>query len=100
MEQLAPLLTKRRPTRKQTSERGELLQFFTDKINADRKGTKYKPLPVAAIAVKLAHLKLADLYYLKSVCGGRGAARQAVRGDVLVELKSISSHNLCCATFH
>jgi hypothetical protein len=68
MEQLALLLTKPRPARKRTSERAELVQFFTDKINADRRGTKYKPLPVAAIAVKLAHLKLPDLYYLKSVC--------------------------------
>lgn len=51
-----------------SSERGDLLQYFTDRINERRKGTKFKPLTIRAIAVKLSHLGLRDLYYLKSVC--------------------------------
>jgi hypothetical protein len=50
------------------SERGDLIKFFTDKVNADRDGKKYRKLPISAIAVKLSHLSLADLYYLKSDC--------------------------------
>ena len=56
----------RRPDRR--TERGELLRYFTDKINADRDGNRFKKLPVAAVGVKLSHLALADLYYLKSTC--------------------------------
>ena len=50
-----------------TSERAELIGLFTDKINAERKGTKYKKLPARAIAVKLSHLSVSDCYYLKSI---------------------------------
>jgi hypothetical protein len=52
---------------KRTSERGDLLEYFTAEANRERRG-KYKALPVRFYAVKLSHLKTADLYYLKSVC--------------------------------
>ena len=52
---------------KAKDERSELIGFFTDKVNETRTG-KYKPLSYRAIAVKLGHLKLPDLYYLKSTC--------------------------------
>lgn len=67
MERISSLF-KPRAASKPTSERAELLQFFLDKVNAARRGTKYKPLRPAALAVKLSHLKLPDLYYLKSTC--------------------------------
>lgn len=54
-------------TEKRKTERGELLEFFLGKINTERKGTKYKPLTIRALAVKLGHLQLKDLYYMKSV---------------------------------
>lgn len=50
------------------SERAELIGFFTDNLNAARVGTRWKPLSPAAVAAKVAHLSLADLYYFKSVC--------------------------------
>jgi hypothetical protein len=50
------------------TERGSLIQFFTEHVNADRDGKRYKKLPIAAIAVKLSHLSVPDLYFLKSVC--------------------------------
>jgi hypothetical protein len=49
------------------SERAELIGFFADEINKERKGTKYKPVTYRYIAVKLSHIKSrSDLYYLKS----------------------------------
>jgi len=67
MKQIASLLPKLPPS-KRGSERGDLLQFFTDTLNHTRDGKKFKKLSVAAVAVKLSHLNLSDLYYLRSVC--------------------------------
>jgi len=50
------------------SERSELVGYFTEKINQQREGTKYRPLTPRAIAIKLGHLNLTDIYYLKSIC--------------------------------
>ncbi len=56
------------PPQKSYSERADLIQQFTDEINKERVGTKYKPLSCRAVAVKLGHLKeLGDLYYFMSV---------------------------------
>lgn len=53
------------------SERGDLLDYFVEKINNDRKGTKYKPVKISYVAFRVGHLKkLQDLYYLKSLCDG------------------------------
>ena len=41
---------KARKSTKANSERAELIGMFTDKINAERRGTKYKKLPVRAVA--------------------------------------------------
>ena len=68
MKPIASLLERKQSKLGYRTERGDLLQFFLDKLNAARKGTKYKPLTPAALAVKLSHLKLPDLYYLKSSC--------------------------------
>ncbi len=53
---------------KRVSERGELLEYFTNGVNASRDGKRFKKLPISAIAVKLQGLKLSDLYYLRSIC--------------------------------
>ena len=49
-----------------TSERAELVGYFTDEVNRERDGKKYKKLTPRYIAVKLAHLSVSDLYYMKS----------------------------------
>lgn len=67
MESIKSLITGLQQ-QKHGTERGELLEFFTAKINATRDGKKYKKLHIAAIAVKLSHIPTKDLYYLKSVC--------------------------------
>jgi hypothetical protein len=87
MEPIGSLL-KQRPAHKPTSERAELLQFFLDKLSAARRGTKYKPLTPAALAVRLSHLKLADLYYLKSTCLDAERDGKPFSAIFLVELKS------------
>lgn len=70
MKQIASLFAhpKYKAPQKRTSERGDLLEYFTSNVNTARIGTKFKKLPISAVAVRLQGLKLADLYYLKSVC--------------------------------
>jgi hypothetical protein len=54
------------PKPKRSSERGDLLEYFTARINRDRDGKKFKKLPISAMAWKLKGLTLKDLYYMKS----------------------------------
>ena len=51
-----------------TSERASVIQQFTEEINQEREGTKYKLLTGKVIAIKLSHLKLQDLYTFLSLC--------------------------------
>lgn len=44
--------------------RHKMLDEMVARINVDRRGTKYKPLSVKAIAVKTAHLSLDDMGFL------------------------------------
>jgi hypothetical protein len=50
------------------SERGYLLDYFWQHVNAERDGIKYKKMPIGAVAAKLKGLELRDLYYLQSIC--------------------------------
>lgn len=50
------------------SERAELIGKFTDRLNESRKGSQFKPLTYPAIAFKLSHLSVSDLYFLWSTC--------------------------------
>lgn len=52
-----------------TNERQEIIYKFTETINNERYGTKYKPITGKAVACKLGHLKdNATLYYFLSQC--------------------------------
>ena len=51
-----------------TNERQLLIKDFLDKINAERKGTKYKQLTARAVAIKLSHLSSFDLKYFYKKC--------------------------------
>jgi hypothetical protein len=46
---------------KRGSERADLIRQFVEKINACRAGTKYKLVEPRVIAVKTAHLNMAEL---------------------------------------
>ena len=59
------LLPKRK--NKATSERAELVGWFVDNINAERRGTKWKPVTAKYIGFKLSYLSKQDLYYMQSV---------------------------------
>lgn len=50
------------------SERADLIGRFHTKLNAERVGTKYKPLSVKFVAVKLGHLSVSDLYFFYKKC--------------------------------
>ena len=50
------------------SERGDLLTFFTSKINDQRKNTKYKQLSISYIGNLLSVYSTGDLYYLQRKC--------------------------------
>jgi hypothetical protein len=55
-------------TKKHSSERGDLIDYFTNEINLERNGTNFKKITPRVVAIKLGGLSLTDLYYLKSVC--------------------------------
>ena len=51
------------------SERADIVYQFTEAINNERYGTKYKPITGRGVAMKLSHLKdNATLYYFLSQC--------------------------------
>ena len=61
-------LMARTPTSKATSERAEFIGMFLDKINEERVGTKYKPLEVSVVAMKVSHVPTGDLYAFYKQC--------------------------------
>jgi len=66
MEPINSFLRRPKPVRAANSERAELIGYFTDEVNKERDGKKWKKLTPRYIAVKLAHLSKSDLYYLKN----------------------------------
>lgn len=54
--------------RKRMSERSLMIERLLNRLNSDRKGTKYPPLKASGLAYKLSHVKTRDLYHLWSIC--------------------------------
>ena len=54
--------------KKRGSERDDLIGQFIEKINSRQRLEKKKEYLASFIAYKLSHLKVKDLYYLKSIC--------------------------------
>jgi hypothetical protein len=54
-------------------------------VNTDRKGTKYKPLPIKVFAVKTGHLNLTDLDYLVKQMRASGAPGKVFFGALKVK---------------
>ena len=50
------------------SERADLIGRFHTKLNAERLNTKYKPLSIKFVAVKVGHLSVSDLYFFWKQC--------------------------------
>src|SRR5574343_2112335 len=51
-----------------TNERQAVISDFVEEINAERIGTKWKPITPRAVAIKLSHVDLDDLYAFLSMC--------------------------------
>jgi len=51
-----------------TTERGEMLEMFLDKLNPARIADGYKPYTIKRIAVLLAHIPTDDLYAFYRQC--------------------------------
>ena len=50
------------------TERGELLQYFRQRLNVDRVRDGYPPLTMGRMGKALEKIPTKDLYYLKKVC--------------------------------
>ncbi|TFH72375.1 hypothetical protein E3V39_12405 [Gammaproteobacteria bacterium LSUCC0112] len=55
------------------SERADLINQFLTRLNAERVGTKWKPLTARAVAIKLGHIPTEDLYYCFKQCSHGGS---------------------------
>ncbi len=59
---------KRTPVKAVRSERAELIGYFLQRLNQRQLSEQKRPYHVRQIAVKLAHLSVKDLYFLRSIC--------------------------------
>lgn len=59
---------KRAAGKQRVTERGELLKYFTDKLNISRIRDGYPKITIGRMGKTLAHIPTKDLYYLKRVC--------------------------------
>ena len=51
-----------KPKSKANSKRASLIEPFVTRLNASRKGTKYKPLSAGFYSSKMSHIKTEDLH--------------------------------------
>jgi len=71
MENISEIINKidRSQKTRITNERQDILYQFTEAINNERYGTKFKPITGRAVAMKCGHIKdNATLYYFLSQC--------------------------------
>jgi len=59
---------KRSVKKSRETERGELLQYFRERLNRDRARDGYPPITMARMGKTLEKIPTKDLYYLKRVC--------------------------------
>ena len=65
MKEIKDLFGERRLMKRHRSQRDEFVDFFFHKLENGHKGKKLSP---SWVAIKLSHLKIPDLFYLKSIC--------------------------------
>jgi hypothetical protein len=63
---------KRSLTKIRETERGELMQYFIDQLNASRLRDGLAPLTMGRMGKMLQQIPTKDLYYLKRVCDDAG----------------------------
>lgn len=59
---------KRTMSKTRETERGELMQFFRQRLNLDRAVDGYPPITMGRMGKTLEKIPTKDLYYLKKVC--------------------------------
>jgi len=68
MEHIRSRLPKGDERSDRRTERGELMQYFVDKLNVSRKDDGLSEITIARMGRILQGIPTKDLYYLKSVC--------------------------------
>ncbi len=68
MEHIKAHIYKSLDKKEKATERGELMEYFRDKLNRNRIRDGYPPLNLARMGKILQLIPTKDLYYLKSVC--------------------------------
>lgn len=59
---------KRKAAVTRETERGEIMQYFRERLNGDRTRDGYPPLSMGRIGKMLQEIPTKDLYYLKKIC--------------------------------
>lgn len=59
---------KRAAAKERITERGELMQYFCDRLNSDRVRDGYSKITLGRMGRTLEKIPTKDLYYLKRVC--------------------------------
>jgi hypothetical protein len=68
MDHISSHITIQANNKTRATERGELMQYFMDKLNSTRVRDGLPPLSMARMGRLLQVIPTKDLYYLKSVC--------------------------------
>jgi len=68
MEHISAHLSVKAKKKERATERGELMQYFMEKLNRDRIRDGIAPLSMPRMGKILQVIPTKDLYYLKSVC--------------------------------
>lgn len=68
MKHIAAHISVKAAKKERATERGELMEYFRDKLNRTRVRDGYTPLSLARMGKILQLIPTKDLYYLKSVC--------------------------------
>lgn len=68
MQSIQQVLTGIPEVKKWRSQRAELIGFFHEKLQKQYKYHTKKELKLSTLAFRLSHLKVVDLYYMKSAC--------------------------------
>lgn len=69
MKHIGDMMTRRGPNGKdKRTERGELMKYFLQRINAERVADGYKAVTMGHMGKLLQNIPTKDLYYLQKVC--------------------------------
>ncbi|HYF12689.1 MAG TPA: hypothetical protein VD928_00080 [Candidatus Paceibacterota bacterium] len=70
MEHISTHISGTKRKKEKATERGELMQYFRDKLNRERVRDGLSELSMPRMGKILQAIPTKDLYYLKSVCDG------------------------------